>query len=230
MRFPRQEYRSGLPCPPPGALPDPETEPVSPASPAWWADSLPLSHREAPCSDEQFIVLDGNILNLIVLSNSVLKCLLTQGQTSVSLLWGSLWYLRGFPAAAAAKSLQSCQAPLSLGFSRQEHWSGLPLPSPMHESEKWKWSHCSSVKNLSAMRETWVWSLYWKDPLKKRKATYSSILAWRIPRTSPWGHKQLVTTEWLSFSLSLPHSSVSKESVCSAGDLGLTPGLERSPG
>ena len=30
------------------------------------------------------------------------------------------------------------QAPLSLGFSRQEHWSGLPFPSPMHESEKWK--------------------------------------------------------------------------------------------
>ena len=32
------------------------------------------------------------------------------------------------------------QAPLSLGFSRQEHWSGLPFPSPMHESEKSKWS------------------------------------------------------------------------------------------
>ena len=32
------------------------------------------------------------------------------------------------------------QAPLSLGFSRQEHWSGLPSPSPIHESEKWKWS------------------------------------------------------------------------------------------
>ena len=31
------------------------------------------------------------------------------------------------------------QAPLSLGFSRQEHWSGLPFPSPMHDSEKWKW-------------------------------------------------------------------------------------------
>ena len=31
------------------------------------------------------------------------------------------------------------QAPPSLGFSRQEHWSGLPFPSPMHESEKWKW-------------------------------------------------------------------------------------------
>ena len=32
------------------------------------------------------------------------------------------------------------QAPPSLGFSRQEHWGGLPFPSPMHESEKWKWS------------------------------------------------------------------------------------------
>ena len=32
------------------------------------------------------------------------------------------------------------QAPPFLGFSRQEHWSGLPFPSPMHESEKWKWS------------------------------------------------------------------------------------------
>ena len=46
-----------------------------------------------------------------------------------------------------ARSLQSCltlcdpldgshQARPSLGFSRQEHWSGLPFPSPMHESEK----------------------------------------------------------------------------------------------
>ena len=32
------------------------------------------------------------------------------------------------------------QAPLTMRFSRQEHWSGLPFPSPMHESEKWKWS------------------------------------------------------------------------------------------
>ena len=32
------------------------------------------------------------------------------------------------------------QAPPSLGFSRQEHWSRLPFPSPMLESEKWKWS------------------------------------------------------------------------------------------
>ena len=40
------------------------------------------------------------------------------------------------------------QALPSLGFSRQEHWSGLPFPSPMRESEKWKWS-CSVVSNSS---------------------------------------------------------------------------------
>jgi len=40
------------------------------------------------------------------------------------------------------------QAPPTLGFSRQEHWSGLPFPSPMHESEKWKWS-CSVVSDSS---------------------------------------------------------------------------------
>ena len=32
-----------------------------------------------------------------------------------------------------------CATP-SLGFSRQEHWSGLPFPSPMYKSKKWKWS------------------------------------------------------------------------------------------
>ena len=39
------------------------------------------------------------------------------------------------------------------------------------------------VKNLPAMRETWVQSLGWQDPLEKGMATYSSILAWRIPWT-----------------------------------------------
>ena len=38
------------------------------------------------------------------------------------------------------------QAPPSLGFSRQEQYSGLPFPSPMNESEKWNWS-CSVVSD-----------------------------------------------------------------------------------
>ena len=58
-------------------------------------------------------------------------------------------------AVAAAKRLQSCpalcdpmtaahQAPPSLGFSRQEHWNGLPFPFPKHEGEKRKGSHSDS--------------------------------------------------------------------------------------
>ena len=38
-------------------------------------------------------------------------------------------------------------------------------------------------KNLPAMRETWVKSLGWKDPLRREKAIHSSILAWKIPWT-----------------------------------------------
>ena len=48
------------------------------------------------------------------------------------------------------------------------------------------------VKNLPAMRETWVQSLDWEDSLEKGKATYSGILDWRI-LYSPWG-----STEQLS--------------------------------
>ena len=43
MGFSRQEYWSGLPCPPPGCLLDPE---IRPTSPALQADSLPLSHLD----------------------------------------------------------------------------------------------------------------------------------------------------------------------------------------
>ena len=39
------------------------------------------------------------------------------------------------------------------------------------------------VKNPPAMRETWVRSLGWEDPLENGKATHSSILTWRIPWT-----------------------------------------------
>ena len=54
------------------------------------------------------------------------------------------------------------------------------------------------VKNLPAMREMWVQSLGWEDPLEKRNATHSSILAWRIP----WGCEELEMTEQLTLSLS----------------------------
>ena len=65
----------------------------------------------------------------------------------IQLLFTKFLKYRLIAAATAAKSLQSCPTlcdPIdgslpgsqSLEFSRQEHWSGLPFPSPMHESEK----------------------------------------------------------------------------------------------
>ena len=40
-----------------------------------------------------------------------------------------------------------------------------------------------TVRNLPAVRETWVQSLGWEDPLVKGKAIHTSILAWRISWT-----------------------------------------------
>ena len=55
------------------------------------------------------------------------------------------------------------------------------------------------VKNLPAMRESWVQSLGWEDPLEEGMATHSSILAWRsLVGCSPWGHKESDTIEQLT--------------------------------
>ena len=47
-----------------------------------------------------------------------------------------------------------------------------------------------TLKNLSAVQETWVQLLGWKDPLENGMATHSSILAWRIPWTEEPGGLQ----------------------------------------
>ena len=73
-------------------------------------------------------------------------------------IFPSFWLPIPFPAAAAAKSLQSCPTlcdPIdgsppgspSLGFSRQEHWSGLPFPSPMHESGSEVAQSCPTLRD-----------------------------------------------------------------------------------
>ena len=46
------------------------------------------------------------------------------------------------------------------------------------------------LKHLPAMREAWVRSLRWEDPLEKEMATHSSILAWKIPWTEEPGGLQ----------------------------------------
>ena len=91
------------------------------------------------------------------------------------------------------------------------------------------------------MWETRVRSLGWEDPLEKEMAAHCSILAWRMPWTEEPGGLQsaglqrvghdLVTSPHLTKGIiGFPHSSVGKETACNLGDLGLIPGLGRSPG
>ena len=69
------------------------------------------------------------------------------------------------------------QAPRSLGFSRQEHWSGLPFPSPMHESEKWKWK--VKVKSLSCVRPLATpWTAARQAPLSVHGIFQARVLEW----------------------------------------------------
>ena len=56
--------------------------------------------------------------------------------------------------------------------------------------EWWASLVAQMVKDLPALQEIWVRSLGWEDPLEKEMATYSSILAWRIPWTEEPGGLQ----------------------------------------
>ena len=60
--------------------------------------------------------------------------------------------------------------------------SKIPRNLIYYHSKRRKWASLKVelVKNLPAMRETWVRSLGWEDPLEKGTAIHSSILAWRI--------------------------------------------------
>ena len=59
-----------------------------------------------------------------------------------------------------------------------------------------------TVKNPPAMREIWVLSLGWEDPLEEGMTTHSSILAWRIPmdRGAWWATVPGVSKSWTRLS------------------------------
>ena len=63
MWFSRQEYWSGLLCPPPGDLPNVGIEPVSPVSPASQGDSLPLSHQGSPLRFWRYLKIFPSFVN-----------------------------------------------------------------------------------------------------------------------------------------------------------------------
>ena len=86
----------------------------------------------------------------------------------------------GFPDSSFGKE-SACSAgdPSSIpGLGRS---AGEGIGYPLQYS--WASFVAQLLKSLPAMRETWVHSLGWEDPLEKGKATHSSILAWKIPWT-----------------------------------------------
>ena len=115
--------------------------------PAVWLESpsLPKPLLPAPLLLCNYPYVLYNYL-LLLLTISQWNCAITStlGFRKLSYKWSNCLTQ---DHTAAAKLLQSCptlcdpidgspSALLSLGFSRQEHWSGLPFPSPLHESEK----------------------------------------------------------------------------------------------
>ena len=86
----------------------------------------------------------------------------------------------GFPDSSVGKeSAGNAEDPgLIPGLGRS---AGEGIGCPLQHS--WTSLVAQLVKNLPVVQETWVQSLGWEDPLEKGKATYSIILAWRIPCT-----------------------------------------------
>ena len=138
-------------------------------------------------------------------------------------------------------SVWLCATP-SLGFSRQEHWSGLPFPSPMHESEKWKWSrsvmsNSSRPHGLQPTRLLCPWDFpdqilewgaiafsnylhyaKWNKPVARRQTRHNST------------HRRYLLQSQMQSRSGFPCGWAGNESARNAGDLGSIPWLGRSLG
>ena len=85
----------------------------------------------------------------------------------------------GFLGSSAGKesAFNAGDPSLIPGSGRSTEGIGYPLQC------SWASLVAQLVKNLPAMRETWIQSLGWEDPLEEGMTTHSSILIWRIPWT-----------------------------------------------
>ena len=124
---------------------------------------------------------------------------------------GCHFFLQSMKVKSENEVAQSCrllvtpwtaayQAPPSMGLSRQEYWSGVPLPSPFIMLLDFKEKH--ALQGLSSFAGKILSSRpFHFHALEKEMATHSSVLAWRIPgmgsllRCCLWGRTESDTTE-----------------------------------
>ena len=104
----------------------------------------------------------------------------------------------GFPDSSVGKE-SACNAGDLSSISGVGRSTGEGIGYPLQYS--WAILVSQLVKNLPAMRESWVCFLGWEDPLEKGKAIHSSILAWWIPWTIQSMVLQKVHHDWANFTL-----------------------------
>ena len=190
MGFPRQEYWNGLPFLSPGIFP---TQGLNLYLLNWQVHSLPLNHQGSPvwvhaaaaaaakllqscptlcdCRDgspPEFPVpgiLQARTLEWVAISFS------NAWKWKVKVKWLSRVQLLATPWTAA------CHAPPSMGFARQEYWSGLPLPSPMGPyqgifKKLLRWyqfaadkNNCPHLKSVPDHKSRYFWGVF-EEPLK----------------------------------------------------------------
>ena len=109
------------------------------------------------------------------------------------------------------------QAPLSMGLSWPEYWSGLPFPSPVHESEMnicvYKLYICFYVLLLLSLSLSFFF-FFGMFSRKFKMLIYTAMI--------------ILEVSW-KLLLGFSCGSGAKESACNEGDLGLIPGFGRSP-
>ena len=192
MRFSRQ-YWSGLPCPPPGVLPDPGIEP---RSPTLQADSLPAEPPEKQsglCYFVKVVWTNWYTYLLHILKHP----------------YENIWKYqcpRGRVTQGAIVS-HSCPCASHSGcfllYNEVKYWH-LEVEISCRQYKNWASLLAQMVKNLPAMQETrvhpWVGNILWRREqqptpvfLPGESHGQRSLMGY-----SPWGHKESDTTEWLS--------------------------------
>ena len=170
MEFSRQEYSSGLPCPPPGNLSDPGVKPRSLASPAsagsfftasaTWEAQLPPAAAAAKLLQSCLTLWDpidgspsGSPVPRILQARTLEWVAISFSNAHWKVKVKTLSHVR----LIATPWTAAHQAPPSVGFSKQEYWSGVPLPSPQLppmisqipsfiQKSEWTKSQCTQVK------------------------------------------------------------------------------------
>ena len=158
------------------------------AEESWWETCSHLGRKESGVHAVPFLNSVSFYLNFFVfrLYQATIYFLywsITAWQYCVSLCSTTMWisFLLLFSCRVASSSFATswtiaCQAPLSMGFPRQELWSGLPFPSPRESS----WSqglNCVFCVSCISSR-FFTTELPGKPESGVSMATHSSILTW----------------------------------------------------